>query len=164
MICDNIQKCCENEQYVCKNEKECIKYRDYRPEAVCEEKGKKYNLLNDEHCKIALYRMDGGIICDEKNVLKCDFLYIVYDQNCPTAVFVELKGKDIKHAVDQLKASIDRYGKVLGRRVCARIICSSVPRLYNDPIVKKMKKELAKQYKGTLLIFEKSKKERYSEL
>lgn len=164
MICDNLQECCADEQYACENKENCIVYRDFRPQAVCEEKGKRYNLLNDKHCKIALFHMDGGIVCGEKNVSKCDFLYIVYDQSCPTAIFVELKGKDIRHAVDQLKASIDRFGRVLERRICARIVCSSVPRLYNDPIVKKMKKELATQYKGTLLIFEKNREERYSHL
>ncbi len=36
--------------------------------------------------------------------------------------------------------------------------------LYNDPIVKRMKKDLANQYNGTLHIFEKNKEERYSDL
>lgn len=164
MICENLQKCCADEQYVCENKGNCIVYRDFRPQAVCEEKGKRYNLINDKHCQIALFHMDGGIICDEQNMPKCDFLFVVYDQACPTAIFVELKGKDIKHAVNQLKASVDRYGGVLDRRICARIVCSSVPRLYNDPIVKKLKKELVSQYKGTLLIFEKNKDEKYVDI
>lgn len=164
MICDNLRDCCADDQYACENGDKCIIYKDFRPQAVCEEKGKRYNLLNDRHCKIALFHVDGGLIRDERNVPKCDFLYVVYDQNCPTAIFVELKGKDIKHAINQLRESIDRYGRVLERRICARIVCSSVPRLYNDPIVKNMKKELTSQYKGTLLIFEKNRKERYSDI
>lgn len=164
MICDNLQECCAEERYVCENKKDCLVFRDSRPQAVCEEKGKRYNLLNDRHFEIALYHMDGGMIRSEKNELKCDFLYVIYDYDNPTAIFVELKGKDIRQAVAQLKASIDRYGSALKRRVCARIVCSSVPRLYNDPIIKRMKKDLANQYNGTLHIFEKNKEERYSDL
>lgn len=124
-----------------------------------------YNLINDRNHKIALYHMDGGIVCGEQNMQKCDFLYVIYDQDCPTAILVELKGTDIKHAVRQLKASLDRYGKTLKRRICARVVCNSVPRLYNDPAVKNLKKELMSRYqKGTLAIFENSKDERYSEI
>ncbi len=108
--------------------------------------------------------MDGGIIYDESQILKCDFLYIVYDSDCPTAIFVELKGNNLYHAIKQLKASIDMYGSKLNRRICVRIICSSVPRLYNDPIFKNLKKQLIRQYNGTLEIFERNKEEKYSEL
>lgn len=45
-----------------------------------------------------------------------------------------------------------------------RIICSAVPRLYNDPSIKSLRKELMKRYNGTLKIFEKNKDEKYSEL
>ena len=165
MICDNLYECCENKQFICKNKINCIEYRDSRDQAVCTEKGKRYNLINDKKFEIALFHMDGGIVCCEENEPKCDYLYIVYDQQCPTAIFVELKGKDIRHAINQLKKSIDRYGLGLKKRICARIVCNSVPRLYNDPLVKNFKKELMKRYKnGTLVIFEKSKDENYSNI
>ena len=165
MKCERLQECCENEQHICTRKKQCIVYRDFRKQAICEEKKKRYNLINDKNYKIGLFHMDGGIICDELNIQKCDFLYVIYDEDCPTAVFVELKGGDINHAVRQLKESIDMYGASLNRRVCARIICSSVPRLYNDPIVKNLKKELTKRYKGgNLVIFERNKDEKYSDI
>lgn len=164
MICKKLQDCCTNEQHVCKNKRNCIIYRDYRKQAVCEEKKKRYNIINDKEYMIALFHMDGGIICDEDNVQKCDFMYIIYDPDCPTAIFVELKGNDIYHAVRQLKASLDMYGSELKRRICVRIICSSVPRLYNDPLFKNLRKELMKRYNGTLEIFEKNKDEKYSEI
>ena len=113
---------------------------------------------------IALLHIDGGMIYGETNVSKCDFLYIIYDPDNPTAVFVELKGRDVSHAVQQLKETIDRYGTVLKRRICARIVCSSVPRLHNDPIVKNLRKELMKRYRGNLIIFEKNKDEKYSDI
>lgn len=165
MICERLQECCDSDKTVCKNKEACILYRDFRKQAVCAEKKKRYNLINDKNNQIALLRMDGGIIRDEPSVQKCDFLYVVYDQDCPTAIFVELKGSDINHAVRQLKASIDRYGGILRRRICARIVCSSVPRLYNDPIVKNLKRELMKQYQGgNFTILEKNGDERYSDV
>lgn len=165
MICENLHECCANELYACTNKDKCIVYRDSRPQAVCEEKKKRYNLVNDRNHEIALFHMDGGIICCEENVQKCDYLYVIYDKDSPTAIFVELKGKDISHAIKQLKASIDKYGTKLKRRICARVICSSVPRLHNDPVVKKFKKELMNQYKkGTLSIFENNKDEKYSDI
>ncbi len=165
MICRDLKDCCEREQFVCAYKKECIVYKDFRQQATCEERNKRYNLINDRNCKIALFHMDGGIVRNEKDEQKCDYLYIVHDQKCPTAIFVELKGKNIHHAVEQLRASINRYGTELNRRICARVICSSVPRLYNDPMIKNLKKDLLKQYKkGTLFISEKNMEEKYSNI
>ncbi len=108
--------------------------------------------------------MDGGIICNEPNVQKCDYLYVINDSALPTALFVELKGNDIRHAVKQIQASLDMYGEKLNKRICARIICSSVPRMYNDPLFKNLNKKLMKQYNGNLHIYEKSKDEKYSDI
>lgn len=164
MICDKLQECCSNENYACANRKQCVVFKDCRRNAVCEERNKRYNLVNEERHMVALYHVDGGIISSEPNVQKCDFVYIVYDTENPTGIFVELKGKDIYHAVRQIKETVDRYGAALQRRICVRIICSAVPRLYNDPSIKSLRKEIAKRYNGTLKIFEKNKDERYSEL
>ncbi len=164
MICEKLYECCENSRFACENKKNCIVYRDFRKEAVCGEKKKRYNLINDGGNLITLFHMDGGIIRDDTDVQRCDFVYAIDDQNCPTAIFVELKGKDINHAVRQLKSSIDMYGTKLKRRICARIICSSVPRMFNDPAVKGLKKELGKCYQGTLAICEKNQNERYSQI
>lgn len=164
MICDKLYECCSNENYVCANKEKCIVYKDCRKNAVCEERNKRYNLVNEEGYVVALYHVDGGMISGEPDVRKCDYMYIVYDPENPTAIFVELKGKDIYHAIRQIKEILDRYGTVLQRRICARIICSAVPRLYNDPSFKNLKKELMRRYQGTLHIFEKSRDEKYAEL
>lgn len=108
--------------------------------------------------------MDGGIIFNEPNIQKCDYLYVINDSNLPTALFVKLKGNDIRHAVKQIQASLDMYGEILNKRICARIICSSVPRMYNDPLFKNLNKTLMKQYNGNLHIYEKSKDEKYSDI
>lgn len=164
MICDKLYDCCLDEKHACVYKNDCIVYRDSRTNAVCEEKGKRYNLVNDRGNVVTLFHVDGGMIFGEPDMKKCDFLYVVYDLENPTAIFVELKGKDIYQAVRQIKETVDQYGPVLQRRVCARIVCNAVPRLYNDPNIGNLRKELMKRYSGTLHIFEKNKDEKYSEL
>lgn len=164
MICDKLYDCCSDEKHDCSYKKDCVVYRDSRKNAVCEEKGKRYNLVNDKGYIISLFHVDGGMISEEPDIKKCDFLYAVNDLEKPTAIFVELKGKDIYQAVCQIKETVDRYGTVLQRRICARIICNAVPRLYNDPSISKLRKELMKRYNGNLGIFEKNRDEKYSEL
>ena len=99
--------------------------------------------------------MDGGIINNEPNVSKCDYLYGIRDSANPTAIFIELKGKDIPHALDQVKNSITRFARCFeNHRIYARIICKSVPRLFNDPSIQNYNKLLRKQYHGNLIIKE----------
>ncbi|MCX4338279.1 MAG: hypothetical protein OSJ72_01415 [Lachnospiraceae bacterium] len=164
MICDKLYECCLDEKHICAYKKKCVVYQDSRTNAACEEKGKRYNLVNDKRFTITLFHVDGGMIFGEPDVKKCDFLYIVDDLEKPTAIFVELKGKDIYQAIRQVKETIDRYGTTLQRRIYARIVCNAVPRLYNDPSISKLRKELMKRYNGNLNISEKNKDEKYSEL
>lgn len=164
MICDKLYECCSNEKHTCASRGNCLVYKDCRKNATCEERKKRYNLVNEERHMVTLYHVDGGMIAEEPNVKKCDFLYVVYDPEKPTAVFVELKGQDINEAIRQITKTVDQYGETLQRRICARIVCSAVPRLYNDPSVSNLRKELMRRYGGTLRIFEKDKDEKYSEL
>lgn len=50
--------------------------------------------------------IDGCVIKDTSTV-KCDFLLI--DDLSKNEYFVELKGSDVGHAIDQLRASIERF-------------------------------------------------------
>lgn len=164
MICKKLHECCEGNPCTCADKDVCVIYKDSRKNAVCQENKKRYNLMNDKNYVVALYHMDGGIIRNEPNTYKSDFLYVIYDPDCPTAVLVELKGHDIYRALRQIQADLDRFGDILKRRICARIVCKSVPRLYNDPVFKRIKKDIMKNYKGTFMIYEMDKDEKYSEL
>lgn len=63
--------------------------------------GKSTMIFDNPNQKEAIkVKVDGCEITDPR-VLKCDFLVI-----CETEHFVELKGKNIKHACDQLEATI----------------------------------------------------------
>lgn len=164
MICENLLLCNHEQDYICDRKSDCLVYCDKRSKAVCEEKGKRYELVNDKGGLVALRHVDGGMIRGEDGIRKCDYLYTVLEEERSTAVFVELKGKDIPHAVNQIRASVDRYGKQLGGRIFARIICKSVPRLYNDPAIRNLKRELRNQYQGDMAISENSRSDIYSQL
>lgn len=72
------------------------------------ENGKTYRTEISPDSRSAVFQIDGNII---KSGQKCDKLLLATDNSdIPTqgnAVFIELKGKDINHAIDQLEATIN---------------------------------------------------------
>lgn len=54
------------------------------------------------------YKLDGDIV---KNEICCDFLLV--NDSMKKAYFIELKGKNIDHAVDQLEAGEKKFGSEL---------------------------------------------------
>lgn len=162
MICENLQQCNQDKGFICARKKDCILCWDNRKNVACEERGKRYNLINSQRKDITLYHVDGGIVYNDNNVKKCDYLYIVHDSQCATAIMVELKGKDILGAIEQIEQSVERFGPILKSRVFARIICGSVPRLFNDPSVRRLKKKLINEYKGNLKLSVKNMDEEYA--
>lgn len=94
-----------------------------RPKISVSEKGKFYRVTLAKGIKSAVFQVDGNIITQG---LKCDkFIAAVRDGN-GAAVFLELKGKDVGHAIDQLEYTItDKAFKPLpkkGDEVRARIV------------------------------------------
>lgn len=55
-----------------------------------------------------------------KGALNCDFVFQVPDK--PFEIYVELKGSDFKHALDQLAASIAQLRSTLQPKLCFLII------------------------------------------
>lgn len=93
-----------------------------RPIVVLTDKGSstsyKYHNKTSDH--LAKYQIDGGLITDG---VRCDYLLL----NCEKkhSIFIEIKGSDLLHAVDQLDRSIDLLKtKLLGFAVFARIVVS----------------------------------------
>ncbi len=119
----------------CNDRNQCIKSSDRRSEVKCEEKGKKYILLNTEKNYVISYKMDGGIIVVDKTVPegtgKCDYMYVVSGAE-KRIILTELKGAYVSKAIKQLNDTIKIYGNFFNSasRVYGRIIVSSsVPRL-----------------------------------
>lgn len=165
MICNKVKDCYENSGIHCSTRTSCLKQCDKRKNVTCEENKKRYNLINKNLYKITVYHMDGGIVHNEPNANKCDYLYGVNDTLHPTAIFIELKGRDIPHALEQVKSSITNFAHCFhDHRIYARIICKSVPRLFNDPSIQNYNKLLRKKYSGNLVIKETNFDEDYLKL
>lgn len=165
MICEKLSSCYSDPIYPCERKSVCLKHRDARKNVTCEEKKKRYNLINHERFETAVYHVDGGLIKDEQNVIKCDYLYGIGDPKNPSAIFIELKGTDLKHAVRQINNSVLLFAPSLpGHRIFGRIVSGAVPNMQNDPAVQKLDKELRKRYNGKLKIFRDSVDEEYSKL
>lgn len=80
-----------------------------------------------------------------------DYLLTSFDEH--EERYVELKGTDIMHAIDQLEESIKKIGEYDDNRH-SYIICTNVAPAYNTRVQAKQK--LFKQkYKSSLLIKEK---------
>lgn len=83
--------------------------------------------------------------------LKCDNLLVSDDEH--SEYYVELKGTDVMHAVDQLENTIQKIGEFDDDRH-SYIICTNVSPKCRTEIQKKQK-HFRKSYKSELLIKEK---------
>lgn len=67
----------------------------------CEERGKKYVLENTQKNHVVLYKIDGGVVVQDKTVpqgiCKCDYLFTINGTE-KEAIVTELKGVDVAHS------------------------------------------------------------------
>lgn len=167
MICNRLSRCIDNEingiNSSCSNRKICIKCADMRSNVKCEENRKIYNLENPDKLLIVLYLMDGGVIQEDAlvppNTHKCDYMFVITEEK--RVVLTELKGVDVKHALEQINGTIDIYKDYF--KMCEAvygrvIVSSSTPKLNATPQYTKLQMKL-KRLNGNLKI----KENRYSE-
>ena len=90
---------------------------------VSAENRRKHIAYNNENCKVFQYRIDGDIEPSGTSDLRCD--YIIENETKKTLYPVELKGKDVVHAVEQISATIKKYSSIFSNyTVFPRIVCS----------------------------------------
>ena len=123
------------------DKKECEEYSDRRKQISIQEKGKKYLANNKNEKLVSVSRIDDCLIKDGN---KCDFLLLNCDNK--QAYFIELKGSNLLHAVDQISTSIDRIGGKLSEfKINGRIVPSRVyPPDIRSNKVKRLEKQLKK--------------------
>ena len=87
------------------------------------------------------------------NVAKCDYLYLIDLEPEPIAILIELKGTDIKRAIEQIKNTLvlfshafDKCNKVYGRIVFS----GGTPNIQNIPAFMSLQREF-KRRKGSLI-------------
>ena len=133
--------------------------KGYAPEQVLQvrakisvsENNKRYQLTTNGKEESVVYAVDGVIV---KEGLRCDKLVLVKrsDKDVTpeqwTETFVELKGVDTVHAINQLrqtlKKSIFRHPTNIDIR--ARIVAQSFPSNKSNPAMEKAKQEFRKDY------------------
>ena len=81
----------------------------HKPVYVSSEKGRKHIAHNPEgRYEVRHYRLDGDIV---KNEVCCDFLLL--NDSCMDAYYIELKGRDLVHAVEQVEAGRQKFKESL---------------------------------------------------
>ena len=131
----------------------------YAPEQVLQirskvsvsEKGKRYLLATNGKEESVVYAVDGNIV---KEGLKCDKLVLVKRSAKDmkpeqwTEAFVELKGVDTNHAIDQLRQTLKKaiFKHPSNDDIRARIVAQSFPSNKSNPTMEKAKQEFRKDY------------------
>lgn len=74
------------------------------PEYVSSENGCVHIGENKSHDNVRHFQIDGGVLPKGKEPVRCDYL-LLNDSNM-RAYYIELKGSDIKKAIEQIEASV----------------------------------------------------------
>nr|WP_297658517.1 hypothetical protein [uncultured Prevotella sp.] len=118
-----------------------------RKTVATQEKGIKYTLDVKANYPSAVFQVDGYII---KSGRKCDKLVLVNTKSeSPeewTQIFVELKGHDAVHGIEQLleTAKNDKFSDKSNKTRKARLVATSIPSNRANPMVEKLKRDFKK--------------------
>ena len=115
------------------------------------EKGKRYTLVTAGREKSVVYAVDGNIV---KEGQRCDKLILVkrsisgVEPEQWTETFIELKGVDTNHAIDQLRETLKKsiFKHPSNDVIRARIVAQSFPSNKSNPAMEKAKQEFRKVY------------------
>lgn len=156
MTCKDVRQCYKQLEKdgqtakTCKNSK-CLSSYDNRKNVMVQENKKKYTLMNDGD-EIAVYKVDGGMI-DSYDEIKCDYLLLAMKHK--KALFIELKGTDLRHGLEQVYETFQRLNRALDVfQLEGRIITSprtNIPNMKTNPLYVKVKKAFC-QRQGDLVV------------
>ena len=130
-----------------------------RKQILVEENKRKYILKNPSGKQVCRVRVDGCVI-KSQNQRKCDYLVIIcksedevnnnHVSSGEDLYFIELKGKHLLDAVEQLTQTIEYFKAQFTGKVFARVVLSKSPDVkstQNSAKVSKLRK-LLKKYRG----------------
>lgn len=120
------------------------------PNIKFEENKRKIIFLNPNRLEYKKVQVDGCAIND-KATIRCDKLLVSADEH--EERYVELKGTDVMHAMDQLEGTIVRLGEFDENRH-AYVISTNVAPAYTTKIQKKAA-HFKKKYRSELIVREK---------
>lgn len=119
-----------------------------RKELSLSEQGKRYRIVLSSKSPSVAFCIDGHIILQGR---KCDKLVLIDSNSSQPSwmeVFVELKGTDVNHAVEQLRETLkkDIFCHNSIKRKYSRIVASSFPSNKSDAVLEKAKIEFIKSF------------------
>lgn len=80
-----------------------------------------FEMLNKERRKIDKMKVDGCVIT---NGIRCDWMFV--DQLSKKEIYVELKGRDVEHAYDQIVETVTKLSKTKDNKN-GIIVCTKCP-------------------------------------
>lgn len=104
---------------------------------VSEENGAKHIGNNKSAHYIKQYKLDGEVFPKNTQELRCD--YLLLNEVLKTSYYIELKGSNIDHAIEQIEASIAAIKDSIPeyKNIKRRIIYSSrTSRIHNSSVLK----------------------------
>ena len=149
----------KDEKKTCGSTNERLTLEGYAPEQSLQvrakisvsENGKRYMLTTNGQEESVVYAVDGNIVevgqrCDKLVLVKRSAKNVAPEQW--TEVFVELKGVDTKHAIDQLRQTLEKaiFKHSTNDDIRARIVAQSFPSNKSNPTMEKAKQEFRKNY------------------
>jgi hypothetical protein len=114
---------------------------------VIAEHGKQFTIQNENKISVKQVKVDGCLIKDERK--RCDYLFEIEKKSL--VIYLELKGKNVGHAYEQLVSTIEfclTRHKNLERR--CYIIASRVPS--TTATMMNLKAKILKNYKATTIV------------
>src|SRR6266542_7007174 len=79
----------------------CVEYNEVRKICVAEQSGKSYRLNNLSGLTIRKIKID-GCLAQQAGKKRCDYLMAVNDKETKRAILIELKGGNLKEALNQI--------------------------------------------------------------
>lgn len=131
-----------------KNFGDCEEVKEAKKIVITDQKSKnkrsKFCLENPKQKEIRVITVDDCVI---KEGIRCDYLIILPDAK---EIYVELKGKDVKHAVQQIEASIKQLTSNSSAEKLCFIVSTRCPII--SPQIQVIKKTFFKKYQAKLFI------------
>ncbi len=95
---------------------------------VSREEGNQHIIENRSQYCIYHYHIDGGIIpCEYTSGERCDYMVEVTAKPRPIAFIIELKGSNLLKAMQQIDATVKRFGEKLSKYVIfPRLVCHRI--------------------------------------
>lgn len=104
-----------------------------------------FQVLNSDRRKLEKHQVDGCLIVDG---IKCDWLLI--DSDTGKEIYIELKGSDIKHAVNQICTTVSVLTKNFESIKLGYVICTKCP--LDSTSVQRLKKAVLLSHKVKLRV------------